>query len=141
MVDNRSQQKAAFKNLAKIPMDIKDLSNFNAFEINAITRRNTIKNKLVGRQKIKEAMALVSEAAKEDLEQNEKEIPLNKTVSESVSCSEWAKPEEDFGMSSIYSKSSVETESSVSWLSTFKSILKSGVLRGSEKVKSVTFSI
>lgn len=88
MVDNRSQQKAAFKNLAKIPMDIKDLSNFNAFEINAITRRNTIKNKLVGRQKIKEAMVLASEAAKEDLEQNEKEIPLNKTVSESVSCSE-----------------------------------------------------
>ncbi|CAI2373718.1 unnamed protein product [Moneuplotes crassus] len=119
IMDARSQKKAALRMLSKIPMDIKDLNKFNTFEINAITRRNTLKNKLVGRQILKSCAKSRATASR------------NKHL----------KDEEDFGTSSTYSKASVDTESSVCNLKDSKSILKSSELLESSKTKSVTFTI
>ncbi|CAI2378526.1 unnamed protein product [Moneuplotes crassus] len=140
MMDAKTQKKAALKMLAKIPMEVKDLHRFNNFEINAITRRNTIKNKLVGRKMVKiEPQPKIERNDLSTIE--EAEIPLAKTVSQGGYSKEYLKPEEDFGMSSIYSKSSVETESSVSCLSAFKSILKSSALKDEHRSKRVTFDL
>ena len=52
MQTSKDNKRAIMRSIAKIPLHIKNLNEFSPLEINAITRRNTIKNKLVGRLRI-----------------------------------------------------------------------------------------
>ena len=146
----RSEFKRIQKMMAKLPATVKDLSNFTPPEIQAITRRNTIKNKLVGRirqfcltkqannitSEINSSENTINEEAKETLSSEEKWI-INITKAQIV----WDEKQINFGSDSVLSTGSVATASSEfdQRNENITSILKS--MCSVRSVKRVSFAI
>lgn len=115
--------KRAHRMISRIPMVVDNLHEYTWYEIQAITRRNTIKNKLIGR-------AMKSNFCQKSTQNENKESKIssndtNLAVKNDVTVSEAASKEvcdtlnikveeKAVGSSSIYSTSSVTTSSSES---------------------------
>ena len=121
----RQKMKLAHKMISKLPMEIKNLNDFSWYELQAITRRNTIKNKLVGRNPIsKESQNSdknelmkqnINYKAAETLPKKMKVRWFDEAIYTQDIDSEWDEEEAEWGKtSSIISTSSVTTSSSES---------------------------
>ena len=109
-----NRKKLAQKMIANIPLDIKNLKEFTPFEINAITRRNTIKNKLIGRKNFKSQNQPPQIVNTTEKNSENKNHLTNLNIERSLSENSYAKSEPSFGINSIYSTISDKTESSES---------------------------
>lgn len=107
------ERKRIQKLMAKLPSEISDLSQFTAPEIQAITRRNTIKNKLVGRLN-KWRLMNQNIAHNQGEPTSSESAELNDIPSEGVIECESPEADDKVGASSIYSTSSIATDSSES---------------------------
>ena len=147
-----SEIKRIQKMIGKLPLVIKDLNVFTGPEIQAITRRNTIKNKLVGR--LKQLWSIENSNKSDRIDSSINSNTINEEVKETLKSEE--KRDENiiktqaientsdfnFGISSIYSTGSVVTVCSESDQrdENLACILKKSIY-SAKSVKRVSFAI
>ena len=113
----QSHRKRVQKLISQIPLYVDDLSKYDTMEIQAITKRNTIKNKLIGRlnraASLKIQEASVNKQVGSDTAQSSNSGVVSVTIDD-----------EKAGSSSLYSTSSMATDSSESCSGKINGILK-----------------
>ncbi|CAI2379281.1 unnamed protein product [Moneuplotes crassus] len=139
MVNAKARRNPLTQILSKIPKDIKDLGEFTQFEIIAITKRNTIKNKSVGKQRI----GLPSKLSQRDTEastshlEEDLEGSLRRSSSEKIPSINYKEP----NARSKHSNSELTSRSCNSCLYKLKSILKSSCADKIQTPRYVQFDL
>ena len=139
IMTQKTKMQSVQKVIARLPLNIKNLTDFSQLEITAITRRNTIKNKLIGR------LARGKGASQVKFGKDSSQLGFEVgALPESQKTGEASilKLKDAEMTSSLRSTSSVATDSSESALGSSKlgGILKSG-LKKSKAMKNVTFAL